>query len=40
MMRVNELANRGLQLRDAAMHPSPELLVGQLGRFSHDPRSV
>ena len=43
MMRVNEFANRRLQLCDAAVHPSPELCVGQLGKPAFDqiqPRSV
>ena len=31
MMRGDELANRGLQLGDAAMDAAPQLLVGELG---------
>ena len=34
VMRIDELANRGFELRDAAMRPAPQLFVGQ---FSEPP---
>ena len=36
MMRVNEFANRRLQLCDAAVNSSAQLFVGQLGKPALD----
>jgi hypothetical protein len=36
VMRIDELANGGFELRDASVRPAPQLFVGQFGEPPFD----